>query len=107
MRLEPGMLIRTNYSHEAYRIVRIERGCTCPSYRASLEEKEPAPRAPHINIHCADPEDPSMRVRYYLNGWDETTLTSLDRTYCGYKIELAHDTITILPADKPIQQTLF
>jgi hypothetical protein len=91
-KLEPGMLIQTNYEGP-YRIKSIERDCNCPSYSQR-----------HICMTATKPDGTDM---YYLNGWIEETLLSIDKTYFGHKTELDYDTITILPNDKPIQTSLF
>lgn len=103
MRLEKGMLIKTNYSGP-YRIIDIERGCTCPDYLDEIEMDDPPPQPPHIHLTLSKPDGSG---RFWLNGWDEETLTSLDKTYCGQKTEPDFDRIIIMENDKPIQLTLF
>ncbi|ORJ61319.1 hypothetical protein [Geothermobacter hydrogeniphilus] len=102
MRLEPGMLIQTNYSGP-YRIKAVLRDCTCPSYLDEING-HPVARRPHIHLVCTDPEGPGT---YYLNGWDEQTLQSLQISCCGGKGEPAYDRIIVLPQDRPVQGTLF
>ena len=92
MKLQPGMLIRTNYSGP-YRIVDVERGCTCPRYLDELDMDDPPPQVPHIHITCTRPNG---KGRYWLNNWDEKTLLSLDKTYCGGKKRRAPDRIIVL-----------
>lgn len=82
--LEIGMLIKTNYSGP-YRIKSISRGCGCDRY-----ERE------HIHLVCTNPDGTG---KFWLNGWDERTLRSLNKTYCGYKEEPDFDTITVLSED--------
>ena len=105
VKLEPGMLIETNYSGP-YRIESILRGCICEDwYDTIILEKPPNPRPPHIHIVCRDPDGKGSPS--YLNDYDEETLKSFDKSYCGGKTELDHDYITILEQDRPIQKTLF
>lgn len=82
--LQVGMLIETNYSGP-YRIKSISGGCRCGQY----ERK-------HIHLVCTRPDGTG---KFWLNGWDEETLRSLDKTYCGYKKEPDFDTITVLSED--------
>ena len=78
--LQVGTLIQTNYSGP-YRIQSLTRDCRCQGQR------------PHVHLVCTNPDGSG---RYYLNGWDEQTLRSLDKTYCGFKDEPDYDTLTIL-----------
>lgn len=106
VKLQPGMLIKTNYSGP-YRIISVSRGCTCPNYVDSINMEDPPDQPPHIHIVCTDPEGKSRSDNYsYLNGYDEETLQSIDKSYCESE-ELEHDYITILKQDKPIQKMLF
>jgi hypothetical protein len=98
-KLHPGMLIKTNYSGP-YRIESITRGCECPSYLHRDLKKRP----PHIHLALTTADGAG---KYWLNGWDEETLTSLEKSFCGGKPELGHDTITILPSEKYVQMELF
>jgi hypothetical protein len=102
MKLEPGMLIETNYSGP-YRIKSVTRGCTCPNYVDTINLENPPPQSPHIHIVCSNPDKTG---EFYLNGYDEETLQSLDKSYCESD-KLEHDYITILEQDKPIQKTFF
>lgn len=102
MKLEPGMLIDTNYSGP-YRIASISRGCTCSSYLDELSGRHRR-RSPHIHVICTRPDGTG---EFYLNGWNEETLKSLEKTYCGMKKKLDYDVISVLPGDRPIQGTLF
>jgi hypothetical protein len=82
MRLEPGMLIKTNYSRP-YRISEIDR------------------RHPdHINLVCMSPD--SNRSQFYLNGWVESDLRSISKTYWRHKTKLDNDQIFILPNDQQL-----
>ena len=103
-KLEKGMLIKTNYSGP-YRIVSIIRGCTCPTYLDQINMKNPPNQLPHIHLTLSDPNNP--RRLFWLNCWNEDTLLSLNKSYCGGKTELDYDKITILENDKPIQLSLF
>lgn len=104
LRLEVGMLIRTNYSRETMRILSIDRDCTCPNYLLSLEYKPAPPRRRHLNIVCTKPDGTG---RFYLDGWDEQTLLSINKTYCGFKTEIDFDKIEIVESDRPVQSSLF
>ena len=76
-RLEVGMLIETNYSGP-YRIVEIERDCTCPLYLDELEMDDDAPpQPPHIHLVLSDPNG---RGRYYLSHFIEETLLSIEKS---------------------------
>lgn len=103
MRLEIGMLIKTNYSGP-YRIKRVTRGCTCPSYIDYINLRDPPPGRPHIDIVATRPDGSG---EFYLNRWDEDTLQSLDKSYCGMKTALNYDWIEVLLSDEPVQLTLF
>jgi len=105
-RLEPGMTIRTNYGREEYTILEVTRGCTCPSFRDSMNMKNPPPRPPHLHLVCYVTGDPKKTKRW-LNGFDEATLRSLEKTYCGKKTELDYDYITITGQDGNVQLSLF
>jgi len=97
VKLEVGMLIKTNYSGP-YRIKHIIRGCTCPLYMES------APQPAHIHLTVSRPDGSG---KFYLSHFFEDTLCSLDKTYCGFKAKLDFDRIIVLPPDGEIQTTLF
>ena len=103
MRLEPGMLIKTNYSGP-YRIKEIERGCRCPLYIDTLDMDNPPPQPEHIHLTLTNPDGTG---RFYLNHYIEETLTSLDKSYCGQKKEPDYDHIIVIPNEDPLQLTLF
>lgn len=107
-RLEPGMLIKTNYSGP-YRIKSIDRDCTCVSYLDLINNKLNAHRRPHIHLMCEDLVDGKTvsGKTCWLNGYDEDTLESLELSYCGGKSILGHDKIFLLDTNTPIQTTLF
>ena len=102
MRLEVGMLIKTNYSGP-YRIKEIERGCTCPLYLDQINMANPPAQPKHIHLVVTSPDGSE---RSYLGYYDEETLISLDKSYCGEKTELDYDHIIVLGCDKPVQMTL-
>jgi hypothetical protein len=102
-RLEQGMLIKTNYSGP-YRIKEITRNCTCPSYKDQMNKKDSPRRGEHLRLVCSRPDGTG---NFYLDGFVEDTLKSLDKTYCGQKIEIDHDCIVILEKDRPVQMSLF
>ena len=103
MKLESGMLITTNYSGP-YRVKDVRRGCTCSRYVDTLNLRDPPPGRPHIDIVCTRPDGSG---EFYLNRWDEDSLRSLDKSYCGIKSQLDHDWIEVLKDDQPVQLTLF
>lgn len=105
IKLEPGMLIKTSYGEQHYRIKEVSRGCTCPNYVDTINMKNPPDREPHIHIVCSDLNEHS-RSEYYLNCYNEETLHSLDKS-CYLDEEFYDDYIIILEQDKPIQLTLF
>lgn len=102
IKLEPGMLIETNYSGP-YRIKSIARECTCPSFYDTINPGDPPPRPPHMHIICSHPDG---KGEFYLNGYNEKTLQSTDQTY-DENDKLVNDYITILDQDIPIQKTFF
>lgn len=97
------MLIKTNYS-EPYRITGLIRGCTCPFYIDEINMDDPPPTSPHIHLTLTRPDGSG---RFWLGHFDEETLLSLDKSYCGGKTELGYDRIIILDQDMPVQMTLF
>lgn len=98
------MLIKTNYSGP-YSIVDIIRGCTCPLYLDEINMDNPPEQPPHIHLTCCDPDNP--RRFFWLNHWDEETLLSLTKSYCGMKTEPDYDQIFILENDRPVQLSMF
>lgn len=102
IKLEPGMLIETNYSGP-YRVKSVSRNCTCPSYVNSINMSKPPAQEPHIHIVCSNPDGTG---EFYLNNYDEETLQSTDKSW-NENEELEQDYITILEQDKPIQKTFF
>lgn len=107
-RLEPGMLIRTSYGTGVYRIKRIDRGCTCPSFQAGINATmdNPAPRRkPHIHIVATLPDGSG---HYFLNDYDEKTLKNLEKSYGnkGREKRLTYSWIEIVAQDRPIQGSL-
>ena len=103
VRLESGMLIKTNYLGP-YRIVEVMRNCTCPSYVDEINMVNPPEREAHMHLVLSGPDGKGI---FYLNGFNEQTLLSLNKTFCGHKKELDYDRIIILEQDRPIQGTLF
>jgi len=102
MRLEKGMLIKTNYSGP-YRILDIiDRQCTCSSYLDVLDYEDPPAQPPHMHLVLTNPDGTG---RFYLNDFNEETLMSLQPTICGG--EWGHDRIIILEQDRPIQMGMF
>jgi len=102
MKLEPGMLIKTNYSGP-YRIKSIKRGCICQLYSdrmKGIDQEQP----PHIHLTLTRPDG---TARFWMGHFDEETLLSLNKTICGHKTKLGYDRIIIMDQDRPIQQSLF
>lgn len=96
IRLEKGMLIKTNYGTGPYRIISVKRGCTCPSYLDSINLRDPPDRPEHIHIYLEDPDN-KRKSKSFLGGYIEETLTHLD----------GKDKIEILKSDGPVQGSLF
>lgn len=103
MKLKKGMLIKTDYSGP-YRIVEIERGCTCPLYLNEIDMDNPPDQPPHIHLTLSRPDGSG---RFWLGHYVEETLQSLYKTYCGGKTMLDFDKITVLEPDHPVQMSLF
>lgn len=96
MRIEAGMLVKTNYNTGPYLVKSVTRGCTCPAYDDwinSGEEDAPDSR-PHMHLVCSRPDG---KDRFYLGGIDEDTLKS---------IWIDGDAIEVLPAEAPVQSTM-
>jgi hypothetical protein len=77
------MYVRTNYNTGPYQITIIMRDCTCPKYLDEINMVDPPASKPHIHIVGIKPGG-SKRNQFYLNGYDEETLTSVwdgDRLY--------------------------
>ena len=68
-RLQIGMIVRTSYGTEPYRITNIMIS-TAPSFIVSLNSNNPQPSPEHycLTVVRLDPKD---RKDYYLNGYDE------------------------------------
>jgi len=76
MRLECGMIIRTNFGAGPYRITEIKRGCTCRWSGAGIGPGDP-PHV-HLTLEWAGPRNTHSEYGpYYLGGYDEETLRSL------------------------------
>lgn len=103
MRLEVGMLIRTNYSGP-YRITKIERNCTCQLRTDEDGDGDSKAWPPHLHLECSDPDG---KGRFWLNGFIEETLQSIEKSYCGHKTELGYDYIEIMESDRQIQMSIF
>lgn len=95
IRLEKGMLIKTNYGTRLYRILLVKRGCTCPSYSDSINLRNPPDSPEHMHIILEDPDN--KRSKFYLGWYIEETLTHID----------GKDKIEILESDGPVQGSLF
>jgi len=101
VKLEKGMLIKTNYSGP-YRILDIERGCTCSSYLDELNMDDPPQQPKHMHLVLTRPDGTG---RFWLNYFIEETMESIGPTICGG--EWGHDRIIALDQDKPVQMELF
>ena len=104
MKIAPGMIIKTNYNREPYLVVGVRSGCTCPFYIDEISMDDPPPTAPHMHIDCTGVDG---KGRYSLSHFDERTLRSLDKTYCGLKDKPDHDWIEIVGQAGPVQMRLF
>lgn len=96
MRLEVGMIIKTNYGTGPYRILDIERGCTCPLY---LDDK---PTPEHIHLTLTDPDG---KGRSWIGYIIEETLTSVPETREGYIKDKEPDMIIMLDQGIPVQRS--
>jgi hypothetical protein len=106
MKLEPGMLVKTIYGEQIFRIKEVHRNCTCPSYVDTINMENPPDRKPHIHLTCSD-EEPKSRTNSYLGDYDEKTLIDIEASCCGNTNELKYEYLIILEQDKPIQSTFF
>lgn len=57
-----------------------------------------------MHLICTKPDGSG---KFWLNDWDEETLLSLEKTYCGYKSNADYDRIFVVGMDRPVQMTLF
>lgn len=104
-RLEIGMLVKTNYEERPYRITKIWRDCTCPDYLDTINMRKPPAQPSHIHLELTRPDGSG---KFWLGHFEEATLRSLDKTYCGFKDKLDYDYIIILDKqDRQIQTSLF
>ena len=101
MKLYPGMIIKTNYSHREHLITSIYRNCTCPRYTDELgltatgmEKCSPE----HIHIGCKDLED---MMSSGFNGYIENDDGSIKNVW------RPQDEITIVSTPKNMQLELF
>lgn len=104
-RLEPGMIIKTNYGTGPYVIKQITRGCTCAHILSEINMANPACLPPHLHLTLTDLDGSG---KFYLNYYDEETLLCLGPPCWDGSI----DEIIILPRNSfpnrlPIQTTLF
>lgn len=98
------MRITTGYSDVVYRIISIERGCTCPDYVDQISMREPPPRPPHLHLVVLDV---GTGEKCFLGGFDEATLR---RVWArppvnpeNRAIPVSKDFIEVLPDDEPVQ----
>jgi hypothetical protein len=72
--LAVGDVIKTNYETGPYRVVDIQRGCTCPSYvehlNSGFKELPPAPEHMHLTLVKSEEED-RTKNHYWLNRYLE------------------------------------
>jgi hypothetical protein len=106
VKLEPGMLVKTSYGEQIFRIKEVHRNCTCPRYVDTINMEDPPDRPPHVHLVCSD-EEPKSRTPSFLGDYDEETLKDIDESCLGETDELKHEYLIILKQDKPIQKTLF
>lgn len=109
MRLETGMLVKTNYGQFTYRIVSIRRNCTCPNPGTVVDlwaaGRQPPPTAEHVHLVCKAvahatcmPLATEDTSDFYLNGYSEKDLKS---------VWSEKDYIEVLGSDTPVQSTFF
>jgi hypothetical protein len=94
-RLEIGDTVSTSYNTGPYKVKKIMRGCTCPSFVQSLNGDD-TPSREHMHILCKKDGDKSD---YYLNGFDEDL-----KSVWNSDSLILHNVATI---NKPVQLTLF
>ncbi len=104
-RIEVGQILKTNYVTGPYRVVSIERGCTCPHVLDSINHFDEAPPLPphaHLYLRYTDeaPEHNRGAVAY-INYVDEATL----KTY-GEGGSFTGDRIILCENTQPIQTSL-
>ena len=66
MKLEKGMVIKTNYGERIYKIRSIRKGCTCTKYTDVINGKN-TPSEIHNHLVVCDLDE--TRDPYYLNGY--------------------------------------
>ena len=108
--LFPGMLIKTNYSGP-YRIKNLRRDCTCPSYLSQINDATPRRRPRHLRMVLTRPDGSG---EFYLDGFIEESLQSLELSRCSKTGQLIHDWIEVIEVEdrevknrKPIQMGLW
>lgn len=100
-KIEIGDIVRTSYGTGPYRVVEIERDCTCPSYFEELEYMgrpgaKPSPPHIHLTLVNADvpigsePKQPGAKGFYWLNGyaWEGGRWLCVWRGWQGKRDEL-------------------
>lgn len=97
-RLEIGDVVATNYGTGAYRIVEIERGCTCPDYLDEIEMDDPPGSLPHLHIVAIYLAGPRKGRQAYLNGYEEGT---------GKNVWRPEDRLMLVEGHGPVQTTMF
>lgn len=97
MRLEPGMVVKTNYGTGPYRLTEVIRGCTCPAYLDEIEMDDPPSSSPHLHLICQRLGAHPRESPCYLNGYDEETLKSIWN----------EDYLIVINAGMPVQRTMF
>jgi hypothetical protein len=75
--IEIGDIVRTSYNTGPYRVVKIDRGCCCPSYFEDMEymgRPGAKPSEPHIHMTLVKTDFPTHRKPseadcYWINGY--------------------------------------
>lgn len=98
------MVVKTSYGTGPYRILSIVRGCTCGAYLEIINGHHEHRLPPHIHLVCewAGPESDKSAGPFYLNQYDEETLTCIG--HCDY--EGKFDTLEIVKTGELVQASL-
>lgn len=98
-RLEVGDIVATSYGTGPYRIVEIERGCTCPDPMEEMEVDDPPDSPPHIHIVGICIDGHLKGKKGWLNGYDEKS---------GRNVWRPDDQLVLVDAlCGPVQTTMF
>lgn len=103
MRLEKGMVVRTNYDTGPFRIIGITRECVCPHILDTINRFDSAPPLPahtHLWLRYIT-KDHNEGKEAFIGYLDEESL----RTY-GEGGEWSGDEIILCESEEPVQNTI-